>query len=111
MVTRPSQHRERELFDVVLGLTVAAHGLHVELLEALLEPFERGRVGAEHPFEQRGEEGGPVDDAGVTRPGSSIANSCSTGTGRSCAVITQFLPTTHSTPTAPIAELSVSRRA
>ncbi len=51
--------------DVVLGPPLTAHRLHVELLESLLQPFERGRVGAEYPFEQGGEERRTVENAGV----------------------------------------------
>ena len=52
---------------------------------------------AEHPLQQRGEEAGAVERARVAGARDPLdANSSSTGIGSSCAVITQFLPTTHS---------------
>jgi hypothetical protein len=42
--------------------------LDVEVLEALLNPFEGGGVGAEHPFEQRRQETGAVERSRVARP-------------------------------------------
>ena len=55
-----------ESFDVLLG-AVATHRLDVELLEALLQPLERPRVGGEDPFQQGGEEGRTVEHAGAAR--------------------------------------------
>ena len=51
------------------ALGVAAHRLDVELLQPLLDPLERRRVGPEHPLEQRGEEAGAVERAGVAGAG------------------------------------------
>ena len=53
-----------QLFDVLFG-ALSAHRMDIELFQALLQPLERRRVGAEHPLEQRGEEGGPVQHACV----------------------------------------------
>ena len=57
-------HRDQPL-DVPLRVGVAAHRLDVELLQPLLDPLERRRVRAEHPLQQRREEPGPVEGAGV----------------------------------------------
>ena len=51
----------------LVALGVAAHRLDVELLQPLLDPLERGRVRAEHPLEQRREEAGAVERAGIAR--------------------------------------------
>ena len=56
-----------QLLDVLVGVTVAAHRVDVELLQPLLDPLECGRVRPEHPFEQRREEPGPVERARVAR--------------------------------------------
>lgn len=56
-----------ESFDVLLGPALAAHRLNVEFLEALFQPVEGTRVGAEHPFEQGCDEGRTVEHAGVAR--------------------------------------------
>ena len=56
-------HRDQQL-DVLVG-ALAAHGLDVEVLEALLDALEGGGVGAEHPLEQRRQEARSVERAGV----------------------------------------------
>ena len=50
-------------------LGVSAHRLDVELLQPVLDPLERRRIGTEHPLEQRGEEAGAVQRAGVAGAG------------------------------------------
>jgi hypothetical protein len=53
-----------QYFNVLVG-SLAAHGLDIKVLQALLDSLERGRVGPEHPFEQGGEETGAVQRTGI----------------------------------------------
>jgi hypothetical protein len=39
-----------------ISTSIASHRVHVEFLETLLDSLERRRIGAQYPFEQRGQE-------------------------------------------------------
>ena len=56
-----------ELLDVLV-CSFASHRVDVEVLESLLDLLERGRVGTQDPFQERGQKAWPVKLACV--PGS-----------------------------------------
>jgi hypothetical protein len=71
-----------EFLDVPLD-TLPSHRLDVELLEALLQPLERPRIGVEYPFQQGGEKGRTVEGTAPVHPSPRRPHPAAASTGQS----------------------------